>query len=114
MPRVGVLAIVAAIVVVTVGGLVVARTLITTGPLSPARPVALDAPHFVDEASGAGIDHTYGGDYPYVVGGGVATFDCDDDGAPDLYLAGGADPAALYRNEARSAGPCVSSRLQRH
>ena len=104
MPRVGVLAIVAAIVVVTIGGLVVARALITTGPLSTARPVALDAPHFVDEATGAGVDHTYGGDYPYVVGGGVATFDCDDDGAPDLYLAGGADPAGLYRNRSEIGG----------
>ena len=90
--------------VATIGGLVVARTLITTGPLSPARPVALDAPHFVDEATGAGVDHTYGGDYPYVVGGGVATFDCDDDGAPDLYLAGGAEPAALYRNRSELGG----------
>jgi hypothetical protein len=28
----------------------------------------------------------------------VAVLDCDDDGRPDLYVSGGANPAALYRN----------------
>ena len=56
------------------------------------------APRFVEEASASGIDHRYEGDFSYFVGGGVATFDCDDDGFPDLYFAGGSTSSALYRN----------------
>ena len=37
-------------------------------------------------------------------GGGVAVFDCDDDGRPELYLAGGSKPAALFRNESPVGG----------
>ena len=45
------------------------------------------------------MSHTYTGDWTYFVGGGVATFDCDADGDSDLFVAGGADPSALFRNE---------------
>jgi len=73
------------------------------------RPIAtqvtaLSAPHFVEEARAAGIDHAYQGEFEYFVGGGVAVFDCDDDGRPELYLAGGSQPAALYSNESPLAG----------
>ena len=34
----------------------------------------------------------------------MAAFDCDDDGRSDLYLAGGSEPAALYRNESPAGG----------
>ncbi len=60
--------------------------------------VALGAPAFVDEATSSGLIHAYTGDSPYFVGGGLAAFDCDADGRPDLFLAGGSRPAALYRN----------------
>jgi enediyne biosynthesis protein E4 len=72
---------------------------------------AMDPPSFVEEAAAAGIDHAYDGGYPYVVGGGVAAFDCDDDGLPDLYLAGGAEPAALFRNESPVGGALRFARV---
>lgn len=53
----------------------------------------------------AGVEHRYDGDYPFVVGGGVAAFDCDDDGRVDLFLAGGSAPAALFRNRSAVGGP---------
>ena len=62
------------------------------------------APRYVDEAVAAGIVHRYEGDFSYFVGGGVATFDCNDDGYPDVYLAGGSAPAALYRNASARGG----------
>ena len=62
------------------------------------------APHFVEESVSAGIEHTYTGEFEFFVGGGVATFDCDDDGFDDLYFAGGAEPAALYRNASTVGG----------
>ena len=45
------------------------------------------------------MSHTYTGDWTYFVVGGVATFDCDADCDADLFLAGGADPSAFFRNE---------------
>lgn len=65
---------------------------------SEAPLEALPAPRFSEVAAAAGIDHVYDGDFTYFVGGGVAAFDCDQDARPDLYLAGGEQPARLYRN----------------
>ena len=72
----------------------------TDGPGPGRSPsVALGAPRFVDETATAGIDHIYAGGFEYAVGGGVAVLDCSGDGKPDLYLAGGSNAAALYRND---------------
>ena len=57
------------------------------------------APYFVDVAAAAGMSHAYTGDWTHYVGGGVAAFDCDLDGDPDLFFAGGASPSTLYRND---------------
>ena len=67
---------------------------------------ALDAPRFVEEPGA--IDHRYDGDFQYFVGGGVAAFDCDDDGRSDLFFAGGSEPAALYHNDSEPAATCGS------
>jgi enediyne biosynthesis protein E4 len=68
-------------------------------------------PRFVEEAKAAGLDHTYEGDYQYFVGGGVATFDCDGNGLPDVYLAGGSGPAALFRNRSQVGGALQFERI---
>jgi enediyne biosynthesis protein E4 len=72
---------------------------------------AADAPHFVDETATAGVNHRYTGDFQYFVGGGVAAFDCDEDGREDLYLAGGSSPAGLYRNESPVGGALFLARV---
>ena len=58
-----------------------------------------EAPYFVDVAAEAGVEQAYTGDWTHYVGGGVAAFDCDLDGDPDLFFAGGADPAGIFRND---------------
>ncbi len=100
------IAAVAALAVATVGGLA------ASGLLSRSTPmVALGAPGFVDETGSAGIHHIYQGGFEYAVGGGVAVFDCNGDGKPDLYLAGGSGPAALYRNDSAVGGALRFTRL---
>ena len=86
------------IVVVAVAGFVV------VGGRSATPTVALGAPRYVDEAATAGVAHTYGGGDATFIGGGVAVFDCDRDGSPDLFLAGGANAAVLYRNHSQPGG----------
>jgi len=71
---------------------------------SNAPATAMAPPRFIEEAATAGIHHVYNGDFTFFVGGGVAAFDCDDDGRSDLYFAGGTNPAALYRNESPVGG----------
>ena len=88
---------------------IAAAAVLGVGPFR--RDSALGPPHFIEQAEEAGIDHRYAGDFPYVVGGGVAVFDCNDDGRQELYLAGGADPAALYRNDSQVGGELRFSRL---
>lgn len=59
-------------------------------------------PKFVEETESSGINSRYDGDY--VVGGGVAAFDCNEDGLPDLLLSGGDHKAKFYRNVSTVGG----------
>jgi hypothetical protein len=65
---------------------------------------SLGPPTFVDETASAGIDQTYAGAATFDTGGGVAVFDCNGDGKPDVYMAGGTNPAVLYRNDSPIGG----------
>jgi hypothetical protein len=66
---------------------------------------SLIVPSFVDETKNSGIDSVYSGEWEYMVGGGVAAFDCSGDGFPDLLLSGGSSPARFYRNTSTRGGP---------
>ena len=65
---------------------------------------SLGTPTFVDETAAAGIGQTYAGGATFDTGGGVAVFDCSGDGKPDIYMAGGTNPATLYRNDSAIGG----------
>jgi hypothetical protein len=61
-------------------------------------------PRFAEETALAGIDTIYDGDWEFMVGGGMATFDCSGDRAADVLIAGGAAPATFYRNVSTVGG----------
>jgi enediyne biosynthesis protein E4 len=73
------------------------------GSSTPAA-TAGPPPQYVDETAESGLVHTYAGSSDFEVGGGVAVFDCNDDGLPDVYLAGGERPAGLFRNDSPVGG----------
>jgi enediyne biosynthesis protein E4 len=70
------------------------------------RPAKADPliPHFIDETASSGLNSVYKGDWQYMVGGGVAAFDCEGNGLPDLFVAGGENKAKLFLNQSRPAG----------
>jgi enediyne biosynthesis protein E4 len=59
---------------------------------------------FHAETLSAGINSVYSGEWEYMVGGGVATFDCNADGFSDMLLAGGTSQAKFYRNTSDIGG----------
>jgi enediyne biosynthesis protein E4 len=87
-----------------IGTCLLAAALVSPMAAAAATNQRAAVPRFVDEALSAGVEHVYDGDWQYFVGGGVATFDCDEDGRLDLYFAGGSKPAALFRNDSPDGG----------
>lgn len=61
-------------------------------------------PKFVDETDAAGLQSRFDGEWEYMVGAGVAAFDCDGSGAPSLFIAGGANRSKFYRNKSPIGG----------
>ncbi len=99
----------AAVAVSLVGAAVIGFGVIRQGVATPTT--ASGPPHFVDETSAAGVDQVYDGGATFAVGGGVAVFDCNGDGRPDIYFAGGSNTAALYRNDSPTGGALKFTRL---
>lgn len=64
----------------------------------------LIVPKFAEETKSSGVHSIYAGEWQYMVGGGVATFDCSGDGFPDMLLAGGEKSAHFYRNTSKQGG----------
>jgi hypothetical protein len=95
-------AVVCLVAVAALAAVTVPRLLAQAGPV---------VPHFVDEAQSGGVSQAYTGDFDYYVGGGVAAFDCNGDGRPELYFAGGTSPAGLFINDSAAAGPLKFSRV---
>lgn len=69
---------------------------------------AFAEPVFIDRADGLPAQHVYAGGWEHFVGGGVAVFDCNADGRPEIFAAGGENPAQLFVNvTARPGAPLV-------
>lgn len=68
-----------------------------------AGPAQAGEVRFIDESAALPVAQVYSGGWEHFVGGGVAVFDCNDDGLPEIYAAGGTEPARLFLN--RTAGP---------
>jgi enediyne biosynthesis protein E4 len=68
-----------------------------------AAPVPA-VPKFVEETDSAGLQSRFEGEDEFMVGGGVATFDCDADGLPEIYVTAGVNKAKFYRNKSARGG----------
>nr|MCU0911475.1 hypothetical protein [Paracoccaceae bacterium] len=69
-----------------------------------AAAPAVAGPRFEDRSGALPVAHVYAGGWEHFVGGGVAVLDCDGDALPDLFVAGGEDPARLFRNRSEPGG----------
>ncbi len=63
-----------------------------------------DVPNMIEQSEQAGITHTYSGPWEYFVGGGAASFDCNGDRMPDVFLSGGKGEAKLFVNTSSAGG----------
>jgi enediyne biosynthesis protein E4 len=78
----------------------IGMTAVLSATIANAEP---SIPKFVAEIT-SGVTNTYMGDWEYMVGGGVATFDCNGDSYPDLLTAGGTNKAKFFHNTSKRGG----------
>jgi len=53
-------------------------------------------------------EHVYAGGWEHYVGGGLAVFDCNSDALPELFAAGGENPAQLFLNTTGKNGAALT------
>ena len=85
-------------------GVLALATTAFAGAAAAAEPLP-PVPRFVEETDTAGLQSRFEGQDEYMVGGGVATVDCDGDGLPEVYVTAGVNKAKLYRNKSSRGGP---------
>ncbi|MEM9049606.1 MAG: CRTAC1 family protein [Pseudomonadota bacterium] len=73
-----------------------------------AGPAFADGPRFLDRSAALPVAHVYDGGWEHFVGGGVAVFDCNGDGFPEIAAAGGTNPARLFVNVTDSPGAALA------
>ena len=73
-------------------------------PVCAADAPAPVVPRFVEETDTAGLQSRFEGEDEFMVGGGVAVFDCDGDGLPEVYVTAGVNKAKFYRNRSTRGG----------
>lgn len=59
---------------------------------------------FQDRSAALPVKQSYEGEWNHYVGGGLAVLDCNDDGLPDFYAAGGAAASQLFVNTTAKGG----------
>ena len=87
-----------------------ALLLLALAAAPPARAQDPVIPSFAEETTPAGFTHAFTGEWEFMVGGGVAVFDCNGDTRPDIFAAGGTAPATLFVNDSAPAGPLALTR----
>lgn len=68
-------------------------------------------PLFADRSAALPVQHVYAGGWEHFVGGGVAVFDCNGDARPEIFAAGGENPARLFLNTTGAPGSPASFAL---
>jgi hypothetical protein len=86
-----------------------AAAVLASATLALADPVI---PSFREETASSGLHSVYRGEWQYMVGGGVAAFDCSGDGLPELFLAGGENKAGLFINHSKPGGALKFSKAR--
>lgn len=76
----------------------------TVAANAQAIKTPLAIPKFHEETATAGLQSRFEGEDEYMVGGGVATLDCDGSGLPSVYVTAGVNKAKFYRNHSPRGG----------
>jgi enediyne biosynthesis protein E4 len=77
---------------------------LTLNPVSAQGITPPVIPKFIEETDSAGLQSRFEGEDEFMVGGGVAIFDCDADGLPEIYVTAGVNKAKFYRNKSTLRG----------